>query len=77
MVQSQQTYSDLFEIVQPPVAELDGMVTSVEFNVIGIMQLPVAELPSDVSSLAPFAKLPWSHNVVLMQQVKNLETRIW
>lgn len=77
MVQFHQTYSDLFEIVQTPVAELGAVVTSDHFAANGIVQLPVAQLSNSTNSLSPFAKLPWAHNVVLMQQVKNLETRIW
>jgi predicted nuclease of restriction endonuclease-like (RecB) superfamily len=77
MVQFHQAYPDLFQIVQTPVAELDGVVASGHLEANGIVQLPVAQLPSSTSSLSPFAKLPWAHNVVLMQQVKPQETRAW
>lgn len=77
MVQFHQTYPDLFQIVQTPVAELDGVVASGHLEANGIVQLPVAQLPNSTSSLLPFAKLPWAHNVMLMQQVKSQETRAW
>jgi predicted nuclease of restriction endonuclease-like (RecB) superfamily len=42
-----------------------------------IGQLPVAQLPSDAKSQLPVAKIPWAHNVLLMQKVKNVPARRW
>jgi len=42
-----------------------------------IRQPPVAQLPSDPKGQLPVAQVPWAHNVLLMQKVKDLPTRRW
>ncbi len=62
MVQFAREYPSLFEIGQPPVAQLDTGENP-------IVQLPVAELA--------FAQIPWAHNVLLIQKVKDVAIRDW
>jgi hypothetical protein len=42
-----------------------------------IGQPAVAQLPSDPKGQLPVARIPWAHNVLLMQKVKDLPTRRW
>lgn len=42
-----------------------------------IVQPPVAQLKRPAVEALPIAQLPWAHNVLLMQRVKNLEDRRW
>lgn len=42
-----------------------------------IGQPPVAQLPSDPEGQLPVAQVPWAHNVLLMQKVKDLAVRRW
>ncbi len=44
------------------------------FNDVAIRQQPVAQIELINSMIL---KLPWGHNVILMQQVKPLDERIW
>ncbi len=85
MVQFAQEYADAFGaadlIRQPPVAQLDGSQKA---------QQPAAQLPADEFAQQPAAQLqtthnsgeiivriPWWHNVLLMQRVKDRPTRLW
>lgn len=40
-------------------------------------QPPAAQLPDDPNGQPLVAQIPWAHNVILMQRVKDLETRLW
>jgi predicted nuclease of restriction endonuclease-like (RecB) superfamily len=42
-----------------------------------IGQPPVAQLPSGPEGQLPVARIPWAHNVLLMQKVKDLAARRW
>lgn len=42
-----------------------------------IGQPPVAQLARDPKGQLPVAQIPWAHNVLLMQRVKDLPTRRW
>lgn len=42
-----------------------------------IWQQSVAKLPAAQKWQHPVAQIPWSHNVILMQKVKDQETRLW
>ena len=81
MVQFYQTYPELFSIGQTPVAQLGAEairqrpVAQFEEDVIG--QPPVAQLVEHANYPTPFARLPWVHNVILMQRVKELQVRDW
>ena len=84
MIQFQREYPDLFAIAQRPVAELP------ETYLPGKMRpRPVAKFePSDSTQPAQgsgetqivqqaVAQLPWAHNVILIQKLKDLPTRFW
>ena len=58
MVQFVREYPALFEIGQTASAQL-GDVVSVEIGLRSVAQLPVV-------------RIPWAHNVILMQNVKDL-----
>ena len=84
MIQFQREYPDLFAIPQRPVAELPK--TSLPGK---IQPQPVAEfVPNDSAQSAQgsgetqivqrvVAQLPWAHNVILIQKLKDLPTRFW
>ena len=84
MIQFQKEYPYLFVIPQRLVAELPG--TSVSER---IRPQPVAEIdPNDPAQPTQgseetqivqrvVAQLPWAHNVILIQKLKDLPTRFW
>lgn len=53
-------------IAQLPIAQLEKANT----------QLPVAQLPKYNFSL-PIIHLPWTHNIILIQRVKDIQARYW
>ncbi|ABQ25217.1 PDDEXK nuclease domain-containing protein [Geotalea uraniireducens] len=40
-----------------------------------VAQLPINDLSANLQQLV--AKIPWGHNILLMEKVKNLSTRLW
>ncbi len=65
MVQFYREYPALFPIGQPPVAQLTGKTTHEgESCSTELMQQFVAQLP-------------WTHNVILMQKIKDITIRMW
>ncbi|MBA3029327.1 MAG: DUF1016 domain-containing protein [Desulfobacteraceae bacterium] len=65
----------VLEIVPQPVAQLRGTE-----NRIKKVPRPVAQLPEkkDFSNWQPLvAQIPWGHNIVLIEKVKDLPTRYW
>jgi predicted nuclease of restriction endonuclease-like (RecB) superfamily len=84
MIQFQREYPDLFTIPQRPVAELSEAALPKE-----ILPQPVAEIDPTKPIQSPqgpgkaqimqriVAQLPWAHNVVLIQKLKDLPTRLW
>jgi predicted nuclease of restriction endonuclease-like (RecB) superfamily len=84
MIQFQDEYPDLFPIPQQAVAELSETPLGGE-----IRPRPVAELAPPTVEQVPageeeaqiaqrtVAQLPWAHNVILIQKVKDLPTRLW
>lgn len=61
-------------IVQPAVAQLNGNTMAVHKNT--ITQPTVAQLPEYNFSL-PIRHIHWTHNVILMQRVKDIKARYW
>jgi predicted nuclease of restriction endonuclease-like (RecB) superfamily len=61
-------------IVQPAVAELNKDTGKLHDNT--IMQPTVAQLPEYNFSL-PIRHIHWTHNVILMQRVKDIKARYW
>jgi len=84
MIQFQREYPGLFAIAQRPVAELPETYLADK-----IRPQPVAEfVPNDSEQQAQVsgetqivqrvvAQLPWAHNVILIQKLKDLPTRLW
>jgi len=87
MTQFYRQYPSLETIGQPVVAQLSPASCAKQLNagddtrvVAAISLLAGTELSSDqvVAIVQPLvAQLPWAHNVVLMQKVKALSTRLW
>lgn len=83
MVQFYQTYPDTLTIGQPPVAQIsDGKAPR------SIGQPPVAQLPSTAPIVPQAAaqltmiqravfSVSWAHNIILIQKIKDLPTRLW
>ena len=61
-------------IAQPRVAQLNGNAAGMHKDT--IVQPPVAQLPEYNFSL-PIRHIRWTHNVILMQRVKNIKARYW
>jgi predicted nuclease of restriction endonuclease-like (RecB) superfamily len=61
MVQFHQAYPALFPIGQPPVAQLEATTF--------VQPPPVAQLV--------VTQIPWAHNVLLLQKVKDETARLW
>jgi predicted nuclease of restriction endonuclease-like (RecB) superfamily len=55
-------------IAQPPVAQLQAQE--------GIVQPTVAQLP-EYNFVLPVRHIHWTHNVILMQRVKDIKARYW
>ena len=84
MVQFYKEYPDLFAIWPRPVAKLDPITASP-----AIWPQPVAKSNSSDETQPPtlpnkiriaqqvVAHLPWAHNVILIQKLKDLPTRFW
>jgi len=64
MVQFYHEYPSLFSIGQPPVAQLSGTEAS-----------RPDEAKEKVQRLV--AQLPWAHNIILIQKVKEMAPRLW
>jgi predicted nuclease of restriction endonuclease-like (RecB) superfamily len=76
MIQFRQEYPALFAIWPRPVAKSDLPAAGT-----GIGQPPVTQSASDSSDAAIWqravASLTWAHNVILIEKVKHLPTRLW
>lgn len=72
MVQFYRCYPDAFLIGQPPVAQLD-----VEVHGSRKRSPPATRLPPEAKGQPAVAQIRWAHNVVLIQMVKDLPTRLW
>lgn len=72
MVQFAREYPDLFLIGPPAVAQL---TTDTKDIIKG--PLTVAQLSAETKESPPFAQIPWAHNILLLQMVKDLPTRLW
>jgi len=63
-------------ILPQPVAKLetDGNLTSTIVPQ-PVAQLPTSELPAILQQLV--AKIPWGHNILLMEKIKDIPSRFW
>jgi hypothetical protein len=65
--------TSLSTITQPPVAQLNNDAGTNEH---AIMQPPVARL-SEYNFELPIKRLPWTHNIILIEKVKDIHARYW
>ena len=72
MVQFYRCYPDAFQIRQPAVAQL-----GVEVHRRRKESRSATGLPSGAKGQPAVARIPWAHNVVLIQMVKDLPARRW
>jgi predicted nuclease of restriction endonuclease-like (RecB) superfamily len=80
MIQFQSEYPSLFSIPKRPVAELPQAAQSTGNGGLTVVRRPAGQLTQgDPSSIAQrvVAQLSWGHNVILIQKVKDLATRLW
>ncbi|NQU38669.1 MAG: DUF1016 domain-containing protein [Lentisphaerae bacterium] len=83
MVQFNQEYPDLFSIGARPVHQLEDCFITSEKGARAVPQLPQKRdsgaLDPTTSPIAQraVAQLSWGHNIVLIQKLKHLPTRIW
>jgi predicted nuclease of restriction endonuclease-like (RecB) superfamily len=93
MIQFHQEYPDLFSIWPPPVAKSKLLQEPAAIRPRPVAKLadrppghvkgprPVAQLPLKGGDAQIWqqavAQLPWAHNVILIQKVKDCPTRLW
>ena len=77
MVQFSQEYPHLFSIGARSVPQLSARAISEEFRARSVSQLQEEPVPDITAAFRAFALLTWGHNVVLMQKLKHLPTRLW
>jgi predicted nuclease of restriction endonuclease-like (RecB) superfamily len=76
MTQFFREYPDFAVIGQPPVAQLAQRPSARKVPRPQVAKLPPAS-DADESGQLPVALLPWAHNIILIQKVKDLSTRLW
>ena len=83
MTQFAREYPEFHAIAQPSVALLEDHASddSNKPSRSANRPLPVAQLPAEGTDAAIWqravAQLPWAHNIILIQKVKDLPTRLW
>jgi predicted nuclease of restriction endonuclease-like (RecB) superfamily len=82
MIQFQGEYPKLFTIGQRPVAQLPVTLTSEKAPRVVAQLPPRQDSETFTPAMSPIvqravAQLSWAHNVVLIQKLKHLPTRIW
>jgi len=75
MVQFFREYPSLFAIGPRPVAQLAVRPSKGRKGPPAVAQLPSA--PAESTLLRAITQIPWAHNVILIQMVKDLDTRLW
>jgi predicted nuclease of restriction endonuclease-like (RecB) superfamily len=75
MVQFFREYPSLFAIGPRPVAQLAARPSRGRKGPPAVAQLPSA--PAESTLLRAITQIPWAHNVILIQMVKDLDTRLW
>ena len=76
MTQFFREYPDFSAIGQPPVAQLADSSTAHKKGQRAVAQLSTAPADAQIWQRA-VAQLTWAHNVILIQKVKDLPTRLW
>jgi predicted nuclease of restriction endonuclease-like (RecB) superfamily len=75
MVQFFREYPSLFAIGPRPVAQVEARPSRGRKGPPAVAQLPSA--PAESTLLRAITQIPWAHNVILIQMVKDLDTRLW
>lgn len=84
MIQFRKEYPELFEISQQPVAQLRKTRSEDKIRTQPVVErvsndsaqpTQAAKVVQDAQRIV--AQLPWAHNVILIQKVKDLPTRFW
>ena len=65
--------SEEYAIVQSPVAQLDKNANNTEYT---IAKSAVSQLP-EYNFKLPIKHLAWTHNIILIQKVKDIRARYW
>jgi predicted nuclease of restriction endonuclease-like (RecB) superfamily len=76
MTQFFREYPDFSAIGQPPVAQLADSSTAYKKGQRAIAQMSTTPAAAQIWQRA-VAQLTWAHNVILIQKVKDLPTRLW
>jgi len=77
MAQFSQEYPRLFSIGARPVPQLSASAVLEGFGARPVPQIQEESAPDITPAFRAFALLTWGHNVVLMQKLKHLPTRLW
>jgi predicted nuclease of restriction endonuclease-like (RecB) superfamily len=93
MIQFHQEYPELFSIWPLPVAKSSEAIPAPSIRSLPVAKLenraaatskgqpPVVQFPAETTDAAIWqravAQLPWAHNIILIQKVKDLPTRLW
>ena len=93
MIQFHQEYPELFSIWPLPVAKSSEATPAPSIRSLPVAKLEnraaltskgqpsVAQLPAETTEAAIWqravAQLPWAHNIILIQKIKDLPTRLW
>ncbi|MBI5140860.1 MAG: DUF1016 domain-containing protein [Nitrospirae bacterium] len=72
MSQFYEEYSELLSISQRAVAELPSLLTSAENGALAVAQSSQSQIVQPL-----VAQISWAHNVLLIQKVKDIPTRLW
>ena len=76
MLRFYREYPDTLPKVPQPVAQLQPAENADLVKVPQpVAQMPANELSTNLQQLV--AKIPWGHNILLMEKVKDLPTRLW
>jgi predicted nuclease of restriction endonuclease-like (RecB) superfamily len=77
MVQFSQEYPQLFSIGARPVPQLPESLSLLEKGAQPVPQTREEQPPAASPDLNAFALLSWGHNIILIQKIKDLPTRLW
>lgn len=76
MIQFHQEYPELFAIWPLPVAQIGRHSEDASIRPLSVAKLPAEPADAQIWQRA-VAQLTWAHNVILIQKVKDLPTRLW
>ncbi len=77
MLRFNREYPELQEAVTQKVPQAVAQIAVGPVGELPIVPQPVAQLPSPAGGSEAFALIPWGHNMVLMEKVKEPSDRLW